>query len=256
MCYLCGVWVAASVSLGQAPEPSTVHSLEALVGEWVALRDALAKESSEWAAERQALEAETELLQAEKVRLQDRIQEQAAEKAESQKDRQTLSARRVQLKEQLAELSGLTSTLEATLRAHVARVPVPLRKGIEDGLRSLPATDVEAARRTLSSRMQTVMALCVHLEELNRDVHVVQELIPQADGRKLLMDVVYLGLARGFAVSGDDRVAMTGHSDATGWRWDPDPGLAAEIRAAHSVASRKDVARLLSLPLLRKGETP
>ena len=256
MCCVGAVWAATGVSLAQGPESSRLQTLEALVEEWVALRDALSKESSDWEAERQALEAETALLTEERARLQERIKEQAAEKAESQKNRQTLSARRVELQKQLSALSALTATLESTLRDQMARVPVSLRQGIEDGVRRLPATDAEAARRSLSARMQTVMALCVQLEELNRDVHVVQELIPQPDGRKLLMDVVYLGLARGFAVSSDDRVAMTGSSDAVGWTWVSDPALSADIRAAHSVASRKDVARLLSLPLLRKDKAP
>jgi hypothetical protein len=67
------------------------------------------------------------------------------------------------------------------------------------------------------------------------------------------MDVLYLGLARGFAVAVDDSIAAAGSPETTGWRWTWDPELAAAVRRAIRYHRRELPAELVQLPLVITG---
>ena len=69
------------------------------------------------------------------------------------------------------------------------------------------------------------------IEALQNRNHVVRELIDPGTGQRREMDVVYFGLARGYAISPNDAAVAAGIPAQTGWRWSElDPSAADAIR--------------------------
>jgi hypothetical protein len=68
------------------------------------------------------------------------------------------------------------------------------------------------------------------------------------------VDVLYIGLARGFAVTPDSDWAAIGVPDEAGWAWTPAPSNAGMIRKAIAVVNRQQTAQLVELPLQVAGE--
>ena len=63
------------------------------------------------------------------------------------------------------------------------------------------------------------------------------------------MDVLYLGLARGYAVSSDDEHALIGTPGPAGWSWRSAPDEAKRIRQAIRLANDNAEIRLVTLLL-------
>ena len=63
------------------------------------------------------------------------------------------------------------------------------------------------------------------------------------------MDVVYLGLARGYAVSPDDAFAATGIPSQDGWLWTADPSIADAVRKLVRIQNKSLPPALVTLPM-------
>jgi hypothetical protein len=63
------------------------------------------------------------------------------------------------------------------------------------------------------------------------------------------MDVIYLGLSCGFAVSPDSSIAAIGTPDTTGWTWTAAPEIAADVRKLADIKNNQLPPQLITLPL-------
>jgi hypothetical protein len=150
----------------------------------------------------------------------------------------------------------VVSRAELRLRAWDERIPASLKAGLADGLAALPTTRQQAEKQSLAERAQRVVALYTQLEQLLNNFHVTQQMLSTGEGRRQV-DVLYLGLANGFAVSADDQWAAIGTPGDRGWQWTPVPDQAGAIRDALNVIAQHEPARLVDLPLqvdLNEGE--
>ncbi len=236
--------------------PGSVATLESLVMEWVKIQDAISSEEAQWEEERVLLNAELSLLAKERNRLT-AIETDAAKKKEAEASAQApLRRRQAELNRQREYVSRIAGLVETGLSSWSGRVPGALRMSMGDAFMRLPRSSAEAQRVSLSKRVQLVFALFTQVEQLSRDIHVVREVVSVGADQRLEMDVLYIGLARGFAVALDDHLAVTGQSTEGGWTWTRADELAADIREAIKIAGREEVSRMVTLPLQMKVETP
>ena len=98
-------------------------------------------------------------------------------------------------------------------------------------------------------RLQLVIALYTQIENLQHNIHVTKDVLPTDAGTKKEVDVLYLGLSRGFAVSRDNKWAAVGIPDVNGWQWAPDNTIAKQVEEAVAIFNRKQTAELVSLPM-------
>ncbi|MCK4591106.1 MAG: DUF3450 family protein, partial [Candidatus Latescibacteria bacterium] len=117
----------------------------------------------------------------------------------------------------------------------------PLRKAF-DQLQKAP-------EQSVTRRLQVVLSLYGEIERLQYGVHVVKEVLQTSPGRSREMDVIYLGLAQGFAVSVDNQMAGIGRPTANDWRWEWRPEIAAEVRKAIAFYRHEKTADFVHLPL-------
>ncbi len=224
-------------------------TLEGLVGRWIALREKIAVEKQAWEKQQARWREEITVLEAEKTTLTREISEARKLTSSVQADRERLAAEQAAMREAIEAIAPAVSRAEAVLRQWRKRLPpslaAPLRKTFDE----LPAGHESAKKSAIGPRLQRVIALYSQIETLQHGIHVVREIIPLPDAARREVDVVYIGLARGFAVSGDGRWAAIGTPADDGWTWTPRPELAPHIRKAVNVAGNTAPAALVDLPL-------
>jgi len=228
---------------------SSLGTLEGLVGEWIALREKIAVEKQEWEAQKIRWNEEISVLEAEKAALTTEIAKAREVTSSVEADRDRLSAEKAAMRQTVETIAPAVDRAEAVLRRWRDRLPVSLAAPLRKAFDELPASDDAARQTAVTRRLQRVIALYSQIEAMQHGIHVVREIIPLQGGTRREVDVVYIGLARGFAVSGDDRWAAVGTPSGSGWKWSARPELATTVRKAVDVAGNTVPAALVDLPL-------
>lgn len=86
------------------------------------------------------------------------------------------------------------------------------------------------------------------IEKTENGIHVVRELLMIEDQRRE-MDVIYLGLGCGFAVSPANSVAAIGYPAKGGWQWTASPEIAAEVRKLIDIKNHELPPQIITLPI-------
>ena len=235
-------------TLAESPAAS-VDGLERLVAKWVDLRARIADEKRSWKEQETRWRDEIELLKTEKASLQKEIDEASEREASVQEDRVELLADKEKMGAALKELPPLLDRAEAEIRKLKPLIPPPLAVPLKDAFQQIPATHEETRRLTLSRRLQLVIALYSQIETIQHNIHVTNEVLPADGGAEKEMDVLYLGLARAFAVSHDNKWAAIGTPATGGWNWEARKEIAEQVRKAIAIFNRKQTAELIDLPL-------
>ena len=132
------------------------------------------------------------------------------------------------------------------VRTLIGRLPEPLLKKLEADIESLQAKEALAKPRDVLKSMLAVMAEC---GRFNRSITIVEDTRELASGKKMTVDVLYLGLAQAFYVAEQGDTAGVGRPSQTGWQWQAQPQLAKDIRAALAVKRKVSPPQLISLPI-------
>ena len=243
-CILLCAYLGVQVASGES-----VRDLEGLVAQWVELRSQIASEQQAWAEQKRHLERGTALLRKE-------ADELARDMAESRDVIAILDEQRTELQETRDELHqtlqalqpALESAEKALLKARNT-LPASLGSGLMDAMARLPETPEQASLGTVARRMQLVMAIYTEMEKLQNNYHWVKEVINVGGGRRTEVEILYVGLSCGFAVSADGGWAAIGRPGPEGWTWEPRPSLGPEVRKAIDVLNRRRTPELVSLPL-------
>ena len=246
--FLAGLVLLPLLATAQ-PTAVSVDDLDALVGRWMDLRSAIADEKRSWQARKEQWEEEIRLLEAEKKKLSDDLEASNQSASSVEKDRAATLARKEAMESVLAELGPLFDRTEAHLRSWKSLIPAPLGTGIAKGLAALPATQEQAEKQAMTERASRIAALYTQIEGLHHTCHATQEILDTGADQRRQVDVLYLGLGRGFAVATDDRWAAVGTPNGEGWVWTARPGIAAVVREAVEVLNRQKTVRLVELPL-------
>lgn len=243
------LWLLAAALPAQAQDSNSLPTLEALVKQWVELRSQLGSESRQWLEQEAQWKQEIGLLEREQAALKDEIDSASRQQASATRDQLDQLRRQDELRQILEGLRPALDRAEADLRAWVVVLPPALREPLAELQSRLPADNAAAAKAGTAQRVQTVVALYAQIEELGRGTHVVKEILADERGTRREMDVLYLGLARAYAVSPDQAWAAVGTPAAGGWAWAPQPDLAPRVRRAIDVQQEQVAAELVALPI-------
>lgn len=232
---------------GRAAETNAVSTLEGLVRQWVDLRGAVAAEVRARDEQERQLQSEARLLEKERAALQSERDGLAAELRRTAQEQQDQAERESKLRAALGAFNPSLERAEADLTRWRARIPEPLAAPLAADFAKLSGTNDPSAGAV--QRLQIALGLYGQIEDLQRNVHVVKQLLPEASGSRREMDVLYLGLARAFAVSSDGAQAAVGVPGTDGWRWESRPALAHPIRAVIESQGRSRRHEVAALPL-------
>lgn len=252
------VWLASLTSVHGGAGSGTaarggLATLDGLVGRWMALRTSIADERRAWDACRAQWEDEIALLQQEAETLGKEVEESDAFAVAFERDRADVMARKDRMEAEAQALRAVLERAEDDLRQWRGRIPAGLLEPLASGFGLLPASRKAADPLPLTKRAQTVAALYTQIELLQSRFHATHETL-DVRGARRRVDVLYVGLARAFAVSqGNDWAAVGTPSDA-GWSWTPSVGDALAVRRAIDVLNRRETAQMVALPLQVAGE--
>lgn len=236
---------------GRADDPAlpSVATLEALVSEYVQIRSTVAREKREWSEQEKHWRSETELLETEKAQIQEALERLSEQEKRLNTEQAEQKARQSALDAAIGALPALLDQAEARLRQWRPRIPSPLSEPMDQAFREIPADPSAARLEDALRRLQRVAALYAQIEQIQARIHVVKERLPVDATTRREVDVLYLGLARAFAVSTDNQWAAAGHPTDSGWVWKSDAHLAASVRRAIEAHNRRTEAQFISLPM-------
>ncbi|MEX1049731.1 MAG: DUF3450 family protein [Akkermansiaceae bacterium] len=251
--------LALALSLPAIAQDTTVSPTEDLrtsVREWVETMRKKQVEENDWARDQEVLKNYQEGLEKEIADLKQQIADAKTRKAGADQDSLHQSDERDGYAAAKDELSGIIRRLEENLAAKLPLFPAPLlsepkvSQGIEDLQRDLKLP-VERRNDGVSKRLLNVINLLTEAEKFQQTVHLRPELHKDAEGREFNMQVIYFGLACGYAVNEDGSFALAGRPSADGWKFDDRLDLAQEIQSLVSATTGDLDAAFIQLPLLK-----
>lgn len=247
--------LGAGLSLGGglAASGADLSNFDGLVEQWMNVRATIAEERRAWADQRGQWLREQSLLQQESETLARRIDADSGQATSVERERAAILARKEAMEGVLERVEDSLDRAETELTAWRRRIPEGLRRPLAGGFRALPDTPEEAAKRSVTQRAQAVIAVSTQIENLLHGFHATRETLEVANGTRRQVEVLYVGLARAFAVSPGNDWAAVGVPTEEGWLWRPQVERAADIRAALDVFQRRQTAQLVSLPMQVAG---
>ncbi|MFU8779489.1 MAG: DUF3450 family protein [Kiritimatiellia bacterium] len=228
-------------------------ALEALTGRWIALRSELAGEQQAWQRQEGQWQREIGLLRREVAERRAALEADTAFLSGVEEAQSDLQVEKEKIEASLQLLDAVIGRHEALLRGWQMRVPPSLQPEGGVGFRALPANDAIAMQTGVLRRLQTVLVLYTQIETLQNNIHLVRELIDLA-GVQREAAVLYIGLARGFAVSASGDWAAIGVPGDHGWVWQDMHAEAPRIRLAIRTLEREAEAQLVPLLWALAGE--
>lgn len=247
------VLIVLACPLAASAATNDLQALDGLVARWMALRTTIAEERRAWEAREEQWQDEIRLLETESAALQQDLDRREATAETVRQDLDNAVRRKTVLAAEHAVLRDVLGRAEAGLLQWRGRIP--------DGLRSLPGLDfdalpetpAQAAEQPLTQRARAVATLYAGIESLQNTFHTTHEMLAVGDVRRRV-DVLYIGLAQGFAVTTTDDWAAVGRPAVDGWAWDAAQVAPAAVRTAIDMVDGQATARLVTLPLHVTGE--
>ena len=246
--------VAMALALAAFPaaaqETSNLDTLDGLVGQWLALRTTIAEENRSWQARKAQWESEIQLLATEQLTLEKEIAENADFASSAEKEQAEILKRRDAMEAELEQLEQTIGRAETNLKQWKLRIPPGLNPTLSESFRALE----NAEQQSLTTRAQNVITLYSQIELLQQSFHATREMLDTGKGARRQVDILYIGLARGFAVSPNTDWAAIGLPTDQGWKWIARPELAPKIRRALEIFNHEETAELVTLPMKAEKE--
>ncbi|MFT3829936.1 MAG: DUF3450 family protein [Opitutaceae bacterium] len=229
---ICALLICAACPATLPAEDAT-NEVQAAVSAWAKVRAETVRLESDWEWQRTFMQSTLDALTERAGRLEAKRDELLAKTAAERRDITELAERRQHMETAAAESTAHLRQLGERLSARRAWLPPRLSAALELPYRSLAMEGL-----SLGERMQHTMAILNRCTLFNRSVSVGEEMVLAEGGTPKLMEVVYWGLARGYALDRAGRSAYVGAPGDKGWAWTPAPELA--DRVAKLIAIAKD----------------
>ena len=246
------VLLCTGALLGQKADTTDeqlVTTREALKG-WVANCKAISKEKRDLAEAEELLKSRIEVvrgridaLKAKTAEAETGITGTDTERAKLANEYETLRSASAALDEIIVDLEARTTALLAKLPAFVRDDPMVKTLSV------LFPADPAQTDKSLSVRFQNVVGVLNQLNKFAREIRVASELLTLADGRKMEVRTVYLGIAQAYYVSDKGDVAGLGRPGETGWTWVPANQAAPQIAAVIAILANEKPADYVQLPI-------
>jgi len=240
--------VAAVICFSRASharEPA-LSDLDALTGRWIELRGTLAEERRLWKNRRASWKEEIDLLEEQSTALGKELEATRDVLSTAEERRADVQARREAAETELALLDEAMEQASREAVSLAATLPSPLHDQLPADLKSFLHDG--GANLTRTQRAQRLIAFLSSFESMQNRFHVVRQTLDTDTGRRQV-DVIYIGLARAFAVSPANDWSATGAPGNDGWTWAEGSVDPNEVRTLIEVHERRETATLATLPL-------
>jgi hypothetical protein len=237
-----------SVALGEVAD-----DWKAKTDQWIQLEQRIATEQNDWLADKEVMEASRAVLQREQLTLRTRLEANELAQSLFRKRLELLEGELVTQQEAKSlVLSGL-EVEEERIRGIRSSLPELLRERLAPLLLRLGAGPIDQPVR-VSERAQIVISILSAIDQFNGTATLTHHLRTDEQGVERDVEVLYWGLAMGYAVDQTAQQAWLLIPDTAGWNWKAAPEAASGIRELIEIHKRKRSPGLVSLPaVLREG---
>lgn len=230
-------------SEGTAVDPVETREL---IRQWVAAERLVSEEKAAWQVEQKRMQELLGLYQKELQLLDKELGKSggAADLIDNDKDKLE-----VRVKKYRAAQGLLAKTMVRLLpRAQqlIAFFPQPLQDELSADIDALNTSDALSKSRDV---LRSMISILTTAERFNRSVTLVEETRALPSGKKISVDVIYLGLARAFYTARSGDVAGVGMPQKDAWSWQARPDIADNIRRVIAVYRKDQQPQLLRLPI-------
>lgn len=234
-----------------APAPDPAKARE-LIRQWVKTERHVSEEKSAWQVEKKRMQDLLGLYQKELKLLDEELEKAGGAAGLIDKDKEKLEGELVRYRAAQRLLAGTMARLLPRAKALAARLPAPLQDELAADIDALNAPDALGQPRDV---LRSILSLLATSGRFNRSITLAEETRTLPDGKKLSVDVLYLGLARAYYAARSGEAAGVGVPREGGWQWSPQPGIADDVRQAIAVYRKDKQPQLLKLPVALDKET-
>ena len=239
-----------------------------LIRQWVQTERIISEEKTTWQVEKQQMQDLLEIYQQELKLLNEELNLAGSSADLIDENKEKLESGLAQYREAKQILRSSMASLVPRMQKLVGRFPAPLVEELGsdiDLIRSSQALD--KPRDVLKS----IIAILNAAGSFNRTLTLAEETRTLANGKKITVSVLYLGLCRAYYAADVGPLAGTGVPAATaatadtaataataaagGWLWTEDGGIADQVRRTIAVHKKSAQPQLVELPVqLQTGE--
>jgi len=239
------------------PAPSDVPTLDPtatreLIRQWVQTERLVSEEKTNWQVEKQRMQELLDLYQKELVLLDEEISKAGTSAGMVDEQKETFQK---ELKDYRVAQRLLSETL-ARLLPRVSALVLQLPQSLQDdlALESQLLTSPDALAKPREA-LKSVLAVMAMSGRFNRRITVVEETRTMSGGKKMTVDVIYLGLARAYYAAESGDTAGIGTPGKDGWQWQEKPELATDIRQTLAIYRKENQPQLIKLPISLTDES-
>lgn len=193
--------------------------------EWVQLRDEAARLDSDWRSQQSLTAATVDALEARAHDLEQKRDDLKAQAEPDEKQLKSIGARIGDATKTLDESDARIRAVDGRLEQLRPSLPPRLSDSLDYAFKTLEKPNASAGER-----MQWTMTILGRCAAFDRGLAFAQEAvtIPGESNRRIL-EVIYWGLSRGYALDRPARRAWTGMPGPSGWQWQEHSEAAAAV---------------------------
>jgi hypothetical protein len=254
--YSSTIWITLLAVITCHAQEVNPSSSRELIRQWVQTERMISEEKTAWQVEKQQMQDLLEIYQQELKLLNEELNVAGSSADLIDENKEKLESGLAQYREAKQVLRSSMASLVPRMQKLVGRFPAPLVEelGSDIDLISSPQA-LDKPRDVLKS----IIAILNAAGSFNRTLTLAEENRTLANGKKITVSVLYLGLCRAYYAADVGPLAGTGMPAATGatggWLWAEDGDIADQVRKTISVHKKSAQPQLVELPVqLQSGE--
>ncbi|GAA6153626.1 DUF3450 family protein [Pseudoteredinibacter isoporae] len=250
---LSGLLILSLISQSKSiAQQSHASRLEGLMQQWLTVEQQREHMRLSWQEEKQVLNQRLELLNTECTELEKQLNKHSGLRSKAQLEREALASAQNTLESRQQRLKAALERAHHHINTLLPRLPAPLAEHWKGNLNKLTLLENHP-----SKRLDLYLDMYKSFDRFQEKVTLHQTLMPIANHgeQEILVDQIYLGVARGWYLSRDGQYAGYGEAGSNEWQWHSDNTLSDELRALMDATRRPEKATILPITLSLSGDT-
>ncbi len=230
-----------------------------LIRQWVQTEHIISEEKTSWQVEKQQMQDLLEIYQQELKLLNEELNVAGSSADLIDENKEKLESGLAQYREAKQILRSSMASLVPRMQKLIGRFPAPLVEELSSDIDLISSPEALDKSRDV---LKSIIAILNAAGSFNRTLTLADETRTLANGKKITVSVLYLGLCRAYYAADVGPLAGTGMPAATaatgeigGWLWTEDGDIADQVRRTIAVHKKSAQPQLVELPVqLQTGE--
>ena len=251
--YSSTIWITLLAVITCHAQEVNPSSSRELIRQWVQTERMISEEKTAWQVEKQQMQDLLEIYQQELKLLNEELNVAGSSADLIDENKEKLESGLAQYREAKLMLRSSMASLVPRMQKLVGRFPAPLVEELSSDIDLISSPEALDKPRDI---LKSIIAILNAAGSFNRTLTLAEENRTLANGKKITVSVLYLGLCRAYYAADVAGTGMPAATGATGgWLWAEDGDIADQVRKTISVHKKSAQPQLVELPVqLQSGE--